>query len=249
MTLFWIGICVLLFMVALVLLWPVLQGSKRRNSKLNSANSFQDQQQQAHLKKLRKQISRLEQELANGTIQAKAYNEQKTKLEQQLEASIRVQPQEEQQPGRRFAVGMLLGVSALVVVIGVIIYERLNDLQQVDLSQPPEFIVQLSLSSAAAQQVNPEATIFVFAGRPDGSGPPLAAARLQVKNLPTSISLSDANALMPQNSISTTDQVVIQARIALSGTPQAQPGDWQGSSRTLRVGGRQQLKLQIDQQL
>lgn len=113
----------------------------------------------------------------------------------------------------------------------------------------PQFAVTISLSNAASLLANKNATVFVFAQPVGGEGAPLAAVRLKVSELPKTIMLSDQQAMMPQNNLSSVEQVVIQARIAIGGTPQAQEGDWQGQTPVLEVDGQQRVELEINQQL
>lgn len=113
----------------------------------------------------------------------------------------------------------------------------------------PQFAVTISLSNAASLLVNKDATVFVFAQPVGGVGAPLAAVRLKVSELPKTIMLSDQQAMMPQNNLSSVKQVVIQARVAIGGTPQAQEGDWQGQTQVLEVDGQQRVELEINQQL
>jgi len=113
----------------------------------------------------------------------------------------------------------------------------------------PQFAVTISLSNAASLLADPRATVFVFAQPVGGAGAPLAASRIKVSDLPTTIMLSDQQAMMPQNNLSSVKQVVIQARIAMGGTPQAQEGDWQGQTQVLEVDGQQGVELEINRQL
>ncbi|SFX22893.1 c-type cytochrome biogenesis protein CcmI [Marinospirillum alkaliphilum] len=113
----------------------------------------------------------------------------------------------------------------------------------------PEFAVTISLSNAASLLADPRATVFVFAHREGGGGAPLAATRLRVADLPTTVLLSDKQAMMPDNNLSSAERVVIQARVAQRGTPEAQEGDWQGTSEVLEVDGQQRIELEINQQL
>lgn len=113
----------------------------------------------------------------------------------------------------------------------------------------PQFVVNISLSNAASLLADQRATIFVFAQPVGGAGAPLAATRIKVSDLPTTIILSDEQAMMPQNNLSSAKQVVIQARIAIGGTPQAQEGDWQGQTQVLDVDGQQRVDLEINRQL
>lgn len=88
--------------------------------------------------------------------------------------------------------------------------------------------VNVSLAPGAAAAVAPDATVFIIARDPEQPSPPIAAARRTVSELPAQVSLSDADAMIPGRLLSAARQLEIVARVSLSGTPSAQPGDWYG---------------------
>ena len=55
---------------------------------------------------------------------------------------------------------------------------------------------------------------------------PLAVKRLSLADLPVRLQLSDADAMMPTMKLSSFDQVIVGARVSLSGNPVAQSGDY-----------------------
>ena len=55
---------------------------------------------------------------------------------------------------------------------------------------------------------------------------PLAVKRLRLQDLPVTLSLSDADAMMPSMKLSSFDQVIVGARVSFSGNPVAQSGDF-----------------------
>ena len=55
---------------------------------------------------------------------------------------------------------------------------------------------------------------------------PLAVKRLTVADLPVTVELSDADAMIPSMKLSAFDKIVVGARISKSGQPIAQPGDF-----------------------
>lgn len=116
-------------------------------------------------------------------------------------------------------------------------------------STGPRFAVTVSLSNAASLLAHPDATVFIFAQPEGGTGAPVAAARLKASDLPATVILSDQQAMLPQHKLSSVQRVVIQARIAMNGTPQAQEGDWQGQTDVLQVDGQQRVALEINRQL
>ncbi|SFF96374.1 c-type cytochrome biogenesis protein CcmI [Neptunomonas qingdaonensis] len=96
--------------------------------------------------------------------------------------------------------------------------------------------IQLSVSidpqlgdNIAADQV-----VFVFA-KPVGGRMPVAAVRLTVGELPTTISLDDSMAMTPQAKLSLHPNVEIGARISMSGQPQAASGDLQSATVLVAV--------------
>lgn len=108
--------------------------------------------------------------------------------------------------------------------------------------------VNISLAPGAAAAVAPDATVFIIARDPAQPSPPIAAARRTVSELPTQVSLSDADAMMPGRLLSGFTQLEIVARVSLSGTPAAQPGDWYGE-HTVSNPGSAPVDIVISQQL
>ncbi|MBE0505276.1 MAG: c-type cytochrome biogenesis protein CcmI [Marinospirillum sp.] len=116
-------------------------------------------------------------------------------------------------------------------------------------STGPLFAVTVSLSNAASLLTDPRATVFIFVQPEGGTGAPVAAARLSVADLPATVQLSDKQSMMPDHKLSSVERVVIHARVAMGGTPQAQEGDWQGQTEVLKVDGQQRVELEINRQL
>lgn len=114
----------------------------------------------------------------------------------------------------------------------------------------PVIQVEVALDPAVRAQVDPNDVVFVFARAPQGGPPmPLAAARLAVKDLPVSIMLDDSMAVAPMARLSSAEQVVLTARIAKGGTPEPQPGDWQGQSGPYPVSHKEVVRLVISEQI
>lgn len=107
--------------------------------------------------------------------------------------------------------------------------------------------VRVSLAAPLSGEARPGATVFVFARRPGAGGPPLAIARARVADLPTRITLTDANAMAPQARLSQAEQVVITARVSETGQALPQSGDLEGSSPPVAVGDS--VEVVIDRRL
>lgn len=97
----------------------------------------------------------------------------------------------------------------------------------------------------AADGLGAEAALFVFARAP-GGGPPVAVVRRPVSAVPGRFTLSDADSMLPGQSLSDFPELVLVARISRSGQPTEQSGDWFASA-TYRQGNEGPLELVIDQ--
>lgn len=93
--------------------------------------------------------------------------------------------------------------------------------------------VKVELDPEVAQAVSPQDTVFVFARAVSGPPVPLAAKRLTVADLPTTITLGDADAMVPSLKISSVEQVMLMARISQSGD--ATKGEWMGQSEAVNT--------------
>ncbi len=85
--------------------------------------------------------------------------------------------------------------------------------------------IQVSLGDNINAEVNPEDTVFIFAKARSGPKAPLAVQRVQVADLPITVTLDDSNAMLPQFKLSLFEEVTVSARISKTGEPIAQSGD------------------------
>lgn len=106
--------------------------------------------------------------------------------------------------------------------------------------------VAVSIDPAIAASVPASQPVFVFARAPDGPPFPLAAARLDVADLPATVVLDESSAMVEGQSIATVDRVVITARVAMSGQPVAQPGDLTSDTVEAATNENALLTLEIN---
>ena len=85
--------------------------------------------------------------------------------------------------------------------------------------------VTVSLDEKFSSDVSPEDSIFVYAKAQSGPPMPLAAKRLQVKDLPITLILNDEMAMMPQMKLSMFPMVIVGARVSKTGNAISQDGD------------------------
>ncbi|WP_322846365.1 c-type cytochrome biogenesis protein CcmI [Pseudomonas sp. B33.4] len=104
--------------------------------------------------------------------------------------------------------------------------------------------VSVDLSSELRSKVQPGDSVFIFARATSGPPAPLAAKRLTVADLPVTVELGDADAMMPQLKLSNFPEVQLVARISRAGQPTA--GEWVGRSGPLASSTTALQKLTID---
>ncbi|TRX74406.1 c-type cytochrome biogenesis protein CcmI [Pseudomonas mangiferae] len=111
-------------------------------------------------------------------------------------------------------------------------------------AEGPTLKARVSLSADLQGKVQPGDSVFVFARAASGPPMPLAAKRLTVADLPVDVSLSDADAMMPQLRLSQFPQVQLVARVSRAGD--ATRGEWIGRSATLSNATAEPQNLIID---
>ena len=85
--------------------------------------------------------------------------------------------------------------------------------------------LKVSLRDEFLAKASPEDSVFLYAKAQTGPPMPLAAKRLQVKNLPITVILDDSMAMMPQFKLSTFSTLIVGARVSKSGDAISQNGD------------------------
>lgn len=94
------------------------------------------------------------------------------------------------------------------------------------------------LAPALAAAAAPTDTVFIYARAVDGSGPPLAALRKQVKDLPFQFSLDDSMGMGGTARLSRQERVMLGARISRSGSATPAAGDLEGAAGPVSPGAR-----------
>jgi cytochrome c-type biogenesis protein CcmH len=120
-------------------------------------------------------------------------------------------------------------------------------------TEPPAAASQVSLTVAVSldpelsARVSPDDTVFVFARAVQGPPMPLAVQRLQVKDLPATVTLDDSQAMNPALRLSAFEEIQVGARVSLSGQATPQPGDLFGESGPIRRDAQADILIRIDQ--
>ena len=106
--------------------------------------------------------------------------------------------------------------------------------------------VQVALAPALKDKLAPGDALFVYARAENGPPMPLAVAKLDPAQLPTTVTLTDAMAMTPAFKLSSVERVFVGARISHSGQPVAQPGDLEGDAGVVAVDRKAPVKISID---
>ncbi|KAB0499701.1 c-type cytochrome biogenesis protein CcmI [Pseudomonas vancouverensis] len=104
--------------------------------------------------------------------------------------------------------------------------------------------VSVDLAAELKAKVQPGDSVFIFARALSGPPAPLAVKRMTVADLPVTVELGDADAMMPQLKLSNFPEVQLVARISRAGKPTA--GEWIGRSQPLASSTTAPQSLTID---
>ena len=111
-----------------------------------------------------------------------------------------------------------------------------------------QLTLQVDISAELRAKATPETAVFVYAKAMQGPPMPLAVKRLQLQDLPLTLSLSDADAMLPAMKLSSFDEVIVGARVSFSGNPVAQSGDFYTELGAVdSVNPPERISLTIDQ--
>lgn len=115
------------------------------------------------------------------------------------------------------------------------------------ISAGPSISVRVSIDDALNSQVESNDVVFVFARAKQGPPAPLAVKKLRGADLPTIITLTDSDAMMDQFKLSRFDVVLVSARVAKSGNPIAQAGDFQSVLFETKTSNSKLIELTISE--
>jgi len=96
--------------------------------------------------------------------------------------------------------------------------------------------LNIALSPEMKTKANPNDLVFVYAKAMSGPPMPLAAAKVQVKDLPLKVVLTDEMAMIPSMKLSSFKQVKVGARVSKSGQPISQNGDLYTEKPNVEIG-------------
>ncbi len=80
-------------------------------------------------------------------------------------------------------------------------------------------------------------------------GPPIGVRRIIGPSLPLEITVSDQDSMLQERQLSAESEVQFQARISLTGSPGAKPGDWQSIPVVVPLDSTKTVELVINQRV
>ncbi|WP_417685281.1 c-type cytochrome biogenesis protein CcmI [Pseudidiomarina gelatinasegens] len=108
-----------------------------------------------------------------------------------------------------------------------------------------QLTVTVTISTAVREQIPEGATLFVYVRAPEGPGMPAAVIRQPVGEFPVTVTLSDANAMLPDYRMSQLNQWQVMARISADEQIDAAPGDFDAEPVIIEPSTTQvELKIQ-----
>ncbi len=109
--------------------------------------------------------------------------------------------------------------------------------------------LKIALNQSLKDKFPAASAVFVFARSVENQGPPLAVVRKTVADLPFEITLDDSHAMIPGRTISSVKNVIVGARISISGGAKRQAGDYERLSAPIPANLDKQLELKISDRI
>jgi cytochrome c-type biogenesis protein CcmH len=110
--------------------------------------------------------------------------------------------------------------------------------------------VEIAISIDQSIAFNPEQSVFVALVATSGAPMPLAARKLRAGDLPITITLSNADAVMAGYNLSSASEVKAVARLSQSGSATPEVGDWEDSVNPINLStDNRSISLQISRQI
>ncbi|MFO6421899.1 c-type cytochrome biogenesis protein CcmI [Motilimonas sp. KMU-193] len=107
-------------------------------------------------------------------------------------------------------------------------------------------VYQVSVSIGEQVTLPEKGYLFVFAQMVNGPKMPLAAKKIPLGSFPVSLTLSDADAMVPELKLSQQSEFIIKARVSVDENVSAASGEWEGQSQVVKAGEQSLIPINID---
>ena len=105
---------------------------------------------------------------------------------------------------------------------------------------------QVEVNTVTSVPYHPGAVLFISAVDAKQGGAPLAAQRIERPSFPLTITLTNADAMTPNNKMSDSEDIIIKARLAPSGNASDTSDAWEGTSGLLSTKEDKRISIVID---
>jgi cytochrome c-type biogenesis protein CcmH len=117
--------------------------------------------------------------------------------------------------------------------------------QSTPVTETVSVTIEVSLSNELPAPIQNDMLVYVYARAASGPPMPLAVKQLRVADLPSTITLTENDAMIDGMTIARFPQIVLGARVSMTGEPTAQPGDIQSVTPPLSLPLNSPIKLEI----
>jgi cytochrome c-type biogenesis protein CcmH len=139
-------------------------------------------------------------------------------------------------------------VTAKALVAGIARAQKRLGIQPSETAASP--LVEVRVSIDQSIPFEPDQSVFVALVATSGAPMPLAAKKLRAGDLPLTISLSNADAVVAGYNLSSVNDVKAVARLSQSGSATPQVGDWEDAISPINMSGpKPSLSLHISKQI
>ncbi len=111
------------------------------------------------------------------------------------------------------------------------------------------FLVELALDPSFEADLGGQESVFLIARAAEGPSAPLAVQRIQVRDLPTTLALSDSDAMVDGLNLSSFTDITLTARVSVGGTAEPQPGDLEGRAGPINILETPSIQILIGERL
>ena len=118
--------------------------------------------------------------------------------------------------------GLQIGIEQAESLVSSTSYEESNDSLPKGIRQ---VVLQVSLDPTISFEKHQ--IVYVAAIRSSGSKMPIAVKKINVSRLPATIILSDLDSVIPNQNLSSAEEIQLVARLSSSGSATPQTGDWE----------------------
>ncbi len=129
------------------------------------------------------------------------------------------------------------------------VQEALDDAQAQLMASEQQLRVTVTLADHLRDRVPADATLFVFVKAVDGAPMPAAVVRQAVTDFPVTVTLSDAQAMLPDYKLSQLNRWQVEARISTDDRIEIAPGDLAAEAQVIDAQANGQVTLVIAQAL